>query len=694
MRRGIFAVDVPLGFSVLKRSSGPTFLGLLPACLALAFAAWWGTFPGGATFWGAALGALTVLAAAAWVRFGDLDPLRLGRWGRLLPLGLWATLIASAAVSVAPRAGRLALVLLPAYLSLPAFVERSLSGELARRWGLRAMAVVSGVVASWGLWDRFVDGSSRAAMPLGHHNLLAGFLVAMLPVAALGLREPGRWRLVAAAAAALTLAGIAAAGSLLAAVAVLVEGLLALLWWRGLQRLLLPAALLILGLQMPRVAAIFSGADSSANARWTYLEAGWRGVSLRPWLGWGPGSTAWTLGLHLRPVAGVNPQGEVVADLHSLPLQILYELGGVGFAFTLGTAAWFLRRRIRERPASNDEAMLAAGLLGLLGAAVTRLGGASLSVTAMPVAVALVAGVALSGGGERPRMDRRGPNDRAGAAAPSRRGLSWAYALAAILALAAPLWGQWSYESALVAARAGDGRAARRDLRRAVKADPSFPLYPVLLADRLPVDSNPGISEARDLLRQARRALDQAPGVAALWLSLAESSWRQEGRSALAVEGWRRACALDGLDGAAAALRLARGEPDAMQAAGYFARALLAEPRYVALFDRGGYEAVFPQALSLIERLESVDAGWRVRFLGQARELWPAERDDALRAGLGLSVDEVPALSPALHAFRRTPWPRALAAIAVDAALAAAVEVPPAMTLRGTRTGPGCWPGP
>jgi hypothetical protein len=61
---------------------------------------------------------------------------------------------------------------------------------------------------------------------------------------------------------------------------------------------------------------------------------------------------------------------------------------------------------------------------------------------------------------------------------------------------------------------------------------------------------------------------------------------------------------------------------------------------------------------------------------------------------LGLSVDEVPALSPALHAFRRTPWPRALAAIDVDVALAAGIEVPAALTLVGTRTGPGCWPGP
>jgi len=686
--------NVLLRVLALRQTIGSSCVGVLPACLALLFATWWGTFPGGATFWGAALGALAVLAAAAWVRFGDLDPLRLGRWGRLLPLGLWATLLLSASISDSPRAGRLALVLLPAYLALPAFVERAWSSEAARRWGPRAMGAVCGLVASWGLWERFVQGSSRAAMPLGHHNLLAGFLVAMLPVTALGLREAGAWRLLAALATGLTLVGIAASGSLLAAVAVLVEGLLTLLWMRKLQKLLLPSALLILALQMPRVAAIFGGSDPSANARWTYLEAGWRGVSQKPWFGWGPGATAWTLGLHLRPVAGVNPPGEVVADLHSLPLQILYELGGVGFAFTLGTAAWFLRRRIRERGTANDAGLLAAGLLGLLGAAVTRLGGASLSVSAMPAAVALAAGVALAGGlpGTRSAAAVPASGTRGGAGLPAS--LAWACGFAAAMVLAAPLWGQWSYERALAAARAGDSVAVRTNLWRAVRADPSFPLYSILLADRLTAGEDLGSANAGFALFTATAALEQCPGVAALWLSLAESARRQQGETELALESWRRACALDGLDGAAAALRLAREEPDSVRAAGYLARALLAEPRYVALFDRAGLEEAFPAALALIERLEGVDAGWRARFLEQARELWPAARDATFRGGLGLSVDEVPALSPALHAFRRLPWPRALAAIDVDAALAAGIEVPSALTLIGTRTGPGCWPVP
>ena len=152
-------------------------------------------------------------------------------------------------------------------------------------------------------------------------------------------------------------------------------------------------------------------------------------MSARPWLGWGPGSTPWTISQHLRPRPGVNPPVGSGRGLHSLPMQILYELGGLGFLFTLGTAAIFLRRRIGERDRAEDPRIFSPGSIGMLGAATTRMGGAALSVTAVPLAAAVAAGIALAA---RPRRDepapllagarlRSGGDGGAGAARPRAR---------------------------------------------------------------------------------------------------------------------------------------------------------------------------------------------------------------------------------------------------------------------------------
>src|SRR5436190_6510390 len=366
-------------------------LATLPAALLLFFGWWSGTFPGGATALGGAAGHLALLLVALFVGAAWSDPLRLGPKGRFLPIALWVMVGLSCLVSPVPRAGRLGVVLLPAFLFVPAVVERCWRTPEARRRGLVAVAVVVITVALRGLLDRPLFDAPRAAMPLGHHNLLAGFLVALLPLVLLNLRERGAARVLSGIAAALSVGAIAFSGSLLAAVALAVQVVLFVLWRVGWHRLLLPTALLVLALQMPRLAAIVSGHDASSAARMVYLDAGWRGLTLRPLLGWGPGSVPWTLAEFLRPIPGINPPSEVVGDLHSLPMQILYELGVLGFVCTLGTAAFFLRRRITERGEAEDSGALAAGLIGLLGAAVTRLGGASLTVTALPLTVAVAA---------------------------------------------------------------------------------------------------------------------------------------------------------------------------------------------------------------------------------------------------------------------------------------------------------------
>ena len=631
-------------------------LAAAPALLLLLFAAWSGSFAGGAGAAAAASGHLALLLAALGAGALWRDPLRLGAAGRLLPAALWITLAASAWASPTPRAGRVAVTLLPAFLLLPAAVERWWGDPHARRRGLRAVSAVVGGVAAWSLLHLALARPPRAAMPLGHHNLLAGWLVSVLPLALLPWRERGRWRWLGAGSGLLGLVALAATGSLLGCAAVALQALLALLWLRRWHRWLLPAALLVLAFQMPRLAAIVSGHDLSARARAVYLDAGWRGFRVRPWLGWGPGSVPWTIGGFTRPIPGVNPPSEVIGDLHSLPLQILYELGATGFLFTLGTAALFLRRRLREREAGEDPALLAAGLIGLLGAAATRLGAASLAVSALPVAVAVAAGAALAG---KPRP-----------AIPGGKLVPLLYAAAAALALVPLDRAHALYD---LAARATDPQLAREHLETAERLDAAFPLY---AARRAWLEA-----ESASTAEAAGRALSAAegtPGLPPLWLQagyLGASSGEKWAAGAL-----ERGIALDPLGALAPYHRLAVA-PEDPRAPRWGARALLGEPRLLAAVFWEERPALRQAAVREVESWPGVDAGWRAALAAAARDLPPDRGPVAL---LGLEMDATPHLALSLHAFRRRPWPARLAPVEVRRESAEALRMPAATTLETT----------
>lgn len=621
-------------------------LPAVPAVLALLFAVWSGSFSSGATWSGAVSGHVALLGAVLLAAHAWSDPLRLGSFRRFIPLGLWVAVLTSAALSPVPRAGRVAMILLPAFLLVPAAVERCWSGAAEKRRGLAGLAIAVGLVSTWGLLDRFAFGSPRAAMPLGHHNLLAGFLVALLPLVLLNLRESGSWRALSAAGGILAIAAIVASGSLLAAIALAVQCVLLVLWRVGWHRLLLPTALLVLGLQMPRVAAMISGHDISTQARLVYLEAGWRGFLERPWLGWGPGSVPWTLAEFLRPIPGINPPSEVVGDLHSLPMQILYELGGLGFMFTLGTAAIFLRRRILERATAVDPGALGAGLIGLLGAAVTRLGGASLSVTALPLTVGLAAGCALAGN-PRPRSE-------------SRPWPVWIYVVVAAVALWPLDLGMLHYEAGL-RALVSEGSRALAELGAAHRLDPSQPLYTARLAD-LTVGAG-GAALAGDAATEAR-------SVAALWVAAGDRESRESGETGR--EAYLHAAKLDPL-GALPQFLAMTGAPEAPDAAELSARALLGEPRLLAAKFWNGHEDLRARAVERVRTMSEVDAGWREALIAASAAVPSAT---AASEWIGLEIDGEPYLAVSLHVFRRQPWFWMLAAVEVDGGLARRITLP------------------
>jgi putative inorganic carbon (HCO3(-)) transporter len=652
----------------------------VPALLLLLFGAWCGTFAWGATFpgWAAAVAAL--LGTVLWLGPGWRDPLRLGSVGRWLPLALWFAVVASAWASPVPRAGKVGVLLLPAFLWLPGAVERCWRRETDGRWGLRSVAAVVAAISLWALIDQAARSAPRAAMPLGHHNLLAGWLVMLLPVAVLPARERGPWKALGIAGGLVPVAAILASRSLAGALALAVEVGAAVGWWlwhdRGARRSRRTIAVLLILLgfaggafQIPRLRRILAGEDVSVRARTVYYEAGREGFLARPLLGWGPGSVAWTAAAFLDPVPGVSPWGgESVGELHSLPLQLAYELGASGLLLALAVAGLFVGRRFSERRQARDPALAAAGLLGLLGGAVTSLGSGALAVTALPLSAAVAAGAALSGTAE----------EEASMTPPSRSGLPVrVYVLAAGIALLPPALAVLHYDRAVAAGTADRPREAQMELARAVRLDPSFPLYRMRLA--LLQSGSPG-ERAGSVAELALQAAEDGRAVAPLWLVAGALGFRAH--APWTKEAVATACALEPLDGFPP-FYVMLADPGAEDAAVHGAHALLAEPLLAAALFWERHPDLLVRTLVEVRRWPGVDPGWREALVDAASST-PAQRLNQVDRLL-LAIDTDLSQSLSLHSFRRRPWPVLWPLVTIrKAALERLVPIPPATALRTT----------
>ncbi|HYX24110.1 MAG TPA: O-antigen ligase family protein, partial [Thermoanaerobaculia bacterium] len=656
--------------------------GLVPALLLALFGAWAGTFASGAAAPAGAVAAVALLGTLFWIGAPWRDPLRLGSAGRLLPAALWIAVAASAWASPVPRAGRVAVLLLPAFLGLPAAMARCWRREADRRRGLRALALAVAGVALWSLLDWWLLGSPRPAMPLGHHNLLAAWLVILLPLAVLPAREPGPWRLAGLAAGGLALLAILASRSLAGFAALALEAVVGFgmrgagggsgggerqrRWWA----VLLALALLVALVQLPRVAGIVAGKDPSARARAAYWEAGWRGFTARPLLGWGPGSAAWTAAAFLAPVPGVNPWGEAVGELHSLPVQLGYELGLTGLLLALAVPVLFFARRAAERQEGRDPTLLAAGLLGLGGGAVAALGSGALAVTALPVAAAVAAGAALAGSGR-------------GKARPESPWPVRLYAVTALLALAPLELARWRYDRAVAADVAGQSARADAELAEAVRLDQDFPLYPVrlaLLRSRRPAGGNDAAltAETAETAELARRGAVAGRGVPSLWLVAGVLGY--SAHLPWAGAALERACRLDPLDPFPPFYQML-AEPGGAQAPFHGAQALLAEPRLAAAVFWQRHPELLGPTLEAVRGWPGVDAGWK-------QALFAALPSPAARQGptvrLSLSIDTGQDVPVSLALFRRRPWKAEWDLVQLHAALLGRLGLPPAAAAPGS----------
>ena len=652
-----------------------------------------GTFHRGATAFSLAAGAALLLVFAFLGRRSFLDPLAVGGgawpWWPAVPGALWLVVLLSWIQSPVGRAGEaVVLFLLPAAWAA-AGIGRLLGSEAAVRTALAGCAVIGVAASTWALAMQPLHEQGRAALPIGHHNQLALVLVAVLPPAVLGAWRgagPERRRLCQGAAlfvAAVLVWTLAATGSMSGLAALVVQAVATAAWilWRSRgRRLLVPlAALLALAaglalatawagsrLDVPgpigRLGAVLRLEDPSLLARRTYAEAAASGFAERPFLGWGPGSTSWTLANHWRPAPGVHPPGEVVTDAHSLLAQAPYELGIAASVLLLLLAARYGRVRLGELgdPRVRDPELLAAALLGLTGAGVCLAFGVFAVVTAVPAVLILNLGLASAAGrpslgapapppagcaGLLTRCRRRRPGVRAAKRRPSawwRRGLQITFAVWLVVALGWT-WQRTSSARSYELAVAGGGTDL---LRMAAASDPSFPLY------------------------QARidpwAAAEAAGGLAPLWLLAGAEQSIDTGRRRLALE---RACDLDPLSGLApfelmGLEREAGAAATDPRVAARAARAILAEPLLLAAATFEGDPDLRAEVHRRIQSWPGLPPGWLAAF----EELWFGL--DWSNGGEGppldvLSVDADgrPAVSLSLFAFRRPPWPLSIAAV-------------------------------
>ena len=719
---------------------GQAAVAQLPTVLLFTSVAWTGTFQ--APIWPEwVLAGHLMLYLFVMVMAGSWrQSLAALGWGGIPVTLLTVWLVMGVAGSPVPRAGWLALSLWPIFLLLPSAVANCWRQDWQRRQGLQGIGVLLAAIGVISLGEWLLGHSDRVALPLGHHNLLALWLVTLLPVvmplAAVGVKTPQAWGRPAILVISLpAMAALLATGSLSGLLGAL--ACLACAWWLrrrrpgssslssssgwSWRRVVLGtflAGLLILvigGLQGERLHRLVSGSDSSWEARSAYWQGAWQGSLERPW-GWGAGAIPWTLARFLPVRPGVLPPGEVVADTHSLPLGLLYELGWPGACLV----AWLLLALWRRMSRDGSEACRRHPVaLSLVAFSVTALAGAPLSVLALPTAWAVAVGSGLT------------PTPT------SRARQRWSVGLPILLLLVITLRLDLA---AIHYSRAIDGltlKDQRRALVQAIALDPRFPLYSVQLAllddyaatespslqvpgtdsPQVPGTDSPQVpgtqfSALQVLAPQVpgtgfledSSSLPQVPGtespqVPGTYWAAAEGAhsiaplWLLAGRSGQAADlKWsqralERACDLDPLSFQAPFL-LATGEPVQARSVPWAARSLMAEPNLLAATAWRQRREVLDAAVELLVDHPAIDAGWRLHLMESHRRIvegYGVPPTSVQPLILGMDGDASSSLS--LYAFRRRPWPADLVVIEVDAAAIERLDLASLSTWRETEAG-------
>jgi len=325
--------------------------------------------------------------------------------GGLGPINAWLLVLLGLAVvatgcSPVPVAAFKGLLKLVSYLGVYALMRQLLAA--APQWWNRIVAallagqLLSAVLAirqlygdttelaRWADPNSVADGTIRVYGPLENPNLLAGYLIPILPIALVALLRWRRWPQRLFAGSALVLGAMAlflsySRGGWLGMLAAL-GGLVLLLvlrqtrqWpplWRRLFPLLLlltAAAVLVVAVTQVeplriRVLSLVAGReDSSNNFRINVWLAVIDMIQARPWLGIGPGNTAFNLIYPLYQQPKFN-----ALSAYSVPLELLVE-GGVPYLLAaLGLLVASLRTGLTQLKGESPWALPALGALAAI----------------------------------------------------------------------------------------------------------------------------------------------------------------------------------------------------------------------------------------------------------------------------------------------------------------------------------------
>jgi len=318
-------------------------------------------------------GGLSLLILAAgllWLLWSLRTPA-----GPIRPISAWLLVMLAVAVlatgfSPVPLAAFKGLMKLVSYLGVYALMRQLL--EAAPPWWDRIVAALlagelatsviairqlygdTGELARWADPNSVADGTIRVYGPLENPNLLAGYLIPILPIAVVALLRWRSWpqRLFAAAALVLGAASLFLSysrGGWLGMVAALGSLVLLLVLrqtrsWPPLWRRLFPVLLIAAGVALLvvavtqieplriRVMSLVAGRqDSSNNFRINVWLAAIEMIQDRPWLGIGPGNSAFNLIYPLYQQPKFN-----ALSAYSVPLELLVEGGVPGLLAGLG----------------------------------------------------------------------------------------------------------------------------------------------------------------------------------------------------------------------------------------------------------------------------------------------------------------------------------------------------------------------
>ena len=323
---------------------------------------------------------------------------------------MWLLIILGVAVlatgvSPVPIAATKGLLKLLSYLGVYALIHKLLihhqrwwnrllagllcGGLLSSVLALRQLYASTEELARWADPNSMSAGTIRIYGPLGNPNLLAGYLLPLLPFAAIALL---RWKGVGCrvfAAVTLVLSTVATVltysrGGWLGLIAGLAVVVLLLLMrstqtWPLIWRRLLPLAVLLFGVVVlvvaatqfepihTRISSLFAGrGDSSNNFRINVWLAALEMIQARPWIGIGPGNSAFNL---IYPL--FQQPGYTALSAYSVPLELAVETGIPGLLAATGLLVSSLRLGLqqlqRDLALSLPALGAAAAVIGLAG---------------------------------------------------------------------------------------------------------------------------------------------------------------------------------------------------------------------------------------------------------------------------------------------------------------------------------------